>query len=306
MAETDITKQIILQYITTMKIFLIIPFKSVYEDVFEAVKIATANSGHTIERAEDFDRHKDIDDRVTVAIDKADIVIAEISAYSDNSAVRSEFIKAQAANKPVIPICIKGQEIPTDLSNYQAIIYDRIRLQETLVKPLITYLGKSKTIEFLRRKTVPRLQKNVKSIFVSYSHMDTAYLERLKIHLRPFEKKGQIDLWEDTKIKAGEKWKDKINAALEKSVIAILLISADFMASDFIVDNELPPLLKAAEEKGKVILPLIVKPCRFTSDENLSKFQAINDPKHPMSKLSDNDKEELYVKVADYIDNLVR
>lgn len=289
-----------------MKIFLIIPFKSVYEDVFEAVKIAVANGGHKIERAEDFDNHDNISERVTTAINKADIVIAEISAYSDNSAVRSEFIKAQAANKPVIPICIKGQEIPTDLSNYQAIIYDRIRLQETLVKPLISYLGKSKTIEFLTKKTVPKQQKNSKSIFVSYSHMDTIYLDRLKVHLRPFEKKGQIDLWEDTKIKAGEKWKDKINSALDKSVIAILLISADFMASDFIVDNELPPLLKAAEGNGKVILPVIVKPCRFIKDENLSKFQAINDPKIPLSKLNENDREEIYVKIADYIDNLVK
>ncbi len=56
---------------------------------------------------------------------------------------------------------------------------------------------------------------------------------------------------EPTKIKAGDKWKEKIERALEKSAIAILLISADFLASDFIVDNELPPLLKSAEGKGK-------------------------------------------------------
>ena len=78
------------------------------------------------------------------------------------------------------------------------------------------------------------------------------------------------------------------------------------MASDFIINNELPPLLKSAEEKGKAILSLIVKPCRFTSNESLSVFQAINDPKNPLSKLNENDREEMYVKVADRIDNLVK
>lgn len=290
-----------------MKIFLILPFKSEYEDIFEAVKFATSVGGHTLTRAEDFDKDINISNKVNIAIKNSDIVIAEISAYSSSTSVRSEFIKAQTLGKPIIPICIRGEEIPTDLSNYQSIIYDRLRLQETLIKPIINYLGKSKTVDFLLKKTKDiKAPKNIKSIFISYSHVDTIYLERLKVHLKPFEKKGQIDLWEDTKIKAGEKWKEKINSALDKAVIAILLVSADFMASDFIVDNELPPLLKAAEEKGKIILPLIVKPCRFTSDENLSKFQSINDPKNPLSKLNENDKEEVYVRLADYIDNLVK
>jgi hypothetical protein len=70
--------------------------------------------------------------------------------------------------------------------------------------------------------------------------------------MRPFEKKGVIDLWVDTKINVGEKWKEKIQQALDRAAIAILLISADFLASDFIIDNELPPLLKAAEEKGNL------------------------------------------------------
>ncbi len=290
-----------------MKIFLIFPYRSESEDIYEIVRLAVTNLGHTIIRARDYSGEKDISKKVTADIKEADIIIAEVSGFDKFTNVRSEFSKAQSFDKPIIPICSKDFEIPFDLSTYQVILYDRLRMQESLVKPLVSYLGKAKPIEFLLQKTKDdKPQKAKKSIFVSYSHYDTEYLERLKIHLKPFEKKGQIDLWADTKIKAGDKWKDKINTALENSVIAILLISADFLASDFIVDNELPPLLKSAEEKGKVILPLIVKPCRFTSDENLSKFQSINDPKHPLSKLSENDKEETYVKVADLIDNLVK
>ncbi|MES2132571.1 MAG: toll/interleukin-1 receptor domain-containing protein [Bacteroidota bacterium] len=290
-----------------MKIFLIFPYKSESEDIYEIVRLAVTNSGHEIIRARDYSGDRDIGKKVTEEIKNADIIIAEVSNYSKSTNVRGEFLKAQTFDKPIIPICSKTEELSFDVSNYQAILYDRLRMQESLVKPLLSYLGKTKPIDFLLNKTKDaKPQKNIKSIFVSYSHTDNEYLERLKIHLKPFEKKGQIDLWVDTKIKGGEKWKEKINSALDKSVIAILLISADFLASDFIVDNELPPLLKAAEEKGKIILPLIVKPCRFTSDDNLAKFQSINDPKHPLSKLTENDREETYVKVADLIDNLVK
>jgi len=296
-----------------MNIFLIIPFKSEFEDIYEIVKLAALSGGHIITRAEDFagTQENSISEQVDKAIAECDIIIADVTKYElqkgKGSNVRSEFITAQTLNKPIIPICDKGTDLSFDLSNYQAILYDRLRMQETLVRPLISYLGQNKPLEFLLKKTKEDFHKNnSKSIFVSYSHTDIEYLDRLKVHLKPFEKKGQIDLWVDTRIKAGENWRNKIDTALEMSVIAILLISADFLASDFIVDNELPPLLKAAEEKGKVILPLIVKPCRFNSDDNLSKFQAINDPKFPLSKLNENDKEETYVKVADLIDNLVK
>ena len=290
-----------------MKIFLILPYQGEYEDIYESVRLACSINGHSIVRAEDFNMEHDIVEKVTEAIQNADIIIAEISQYAENKNVTSEFFTARASNKPIVPLCIKGEPIPFDIAQYQVIVYERFRLQETLVKPLLSYLGHSDPVKFLLKKTIEtKSSKPSKVIFVSYSHIDIVYLDRLKIHLKPFEKKGQIDLWEDTKIKAGEKWKEKIASALDKSIIAILLISADFLASDFIIDNELPPLLKAAEEKGKVILPLIVKPCRFTRDENLSKFQALNDPLNPLSKLNENDREEVYVRVADYIDNLVK
>ena len=136
------------------------------------------------------------------------------------------------------------------------------------MKPLVNFLSHTDLSTFISKeiKKVSKEKETRKTVFISYSHADVDFLLRLKIHLRPFEKKGVIDLWEDTKIKVGEKWNERIEKALDKAAIAILLISADFLASDFIIDNELPPLLHAAEEKGKIILPVIVKPCRFLKD----------------------------------------
>jgi hypothetical protein len=68
--------------------------------------------------------------------------------------------------------------------------------------------------------------------------------------LKPLERVGKLDIWDDQRIIPGMKWKDEIDAALRQCKIAILLISSEFLASDFILDEELPKMLQAAESGG--------------------------------------------------------
>ena len=84
----------------------------------------------------------------------------------------------------------------------------------------------------------PLLYKNKNLIFVSYSHKDKKWLERLQIHLKPLEREGRISLWDDTLIATGSKWKQEIKKAIDKCKAAVLLISADFIASEFISKND--------------------------------------------------------------------
>src|SRR5687768_8381927 len=74
-------------------------------------------------------------------------------------------------------------------------------------------------------------------VFVSYSHKDGKWLERLQVHLKPLIREGAITLWEDSQIAAGEDWRAVIRAELSSARVAILLISADFLASDFIANE---------------------------------------------------------------------
>ena len=142
------------------------------------------------------------------------------------------------------------------------------------------------------------------SVFMSYSHTDTEFLEELSVHLKPLEKAGLVDTWSDQRIHAGSLWKKEIDSALERASVAVLLISPQFLASDFIVDNELPPILTKAYDKGLRVLPIILKPCRFTRDPNLSQFQAVNDPKNPLARMELWERDEIYDRISNEIENL--
>lgn len=139
-------------------------------------------------------------------------------------------------------------------------------------------------------------------IFVSYSHRDVRWLDRLRVHLRPLERNHTIEIWDDTRITPGADWRAAIADAIESAKIGILLVSADFLASDFIVNNEIPPLLEAAKNRGSTILCVITNPCRFEKTTELSQFQAINNPARPLSKLPVAEREAVWVKVADAVE----
>jgi hypothetical protein len=139
-------------------------------------------------------------------------------------------------------------------------------------------------------------------VFVSYSHADLAWLERLQVHLAPLQRDGVFSLWDDTRIEPGSQWKIEIRDALDRAHVAVLLISADFLASEFISSNELPPLLAAAENRGTLILPVIVSPCRFVHTPALARFQAVNSPDEPLVRMRTAKREEVFVKISALIE----
>ncbi len=88
-------------------------------------------------------------------------------------------------------------------------------------------------------------------VVISYAHADKRYkyVERLEKHLAPFVKNQKVDYWIDTRIKPGSDWRKEIKQVFESAKVAILLVSADYLASEFIVENELPPLVAAAQQE---------------------------------------------------------
>ena len=141
-------------------------------------------------------------------------------------------------------------------------------------------------------------------VFVSYSRKDKKWLERLRIHFKPLEREGLVDIWADTKIKAGQRWHDEIIRALDEARIAVLLVSPHFLASNFILDHELPQLLRAEEQRGLVVFVVLINPSSYERTE-LVRFKAVNDPRKTLSEMSPAQRDRVFVRMVEDVEELL-
>src|SRR5512143_2997534 len=111
-------------------------------------------------------------------------------------------------------------------------------------------------------------------IFISYSHDDEVWKNRLVSHLGVLEYEGLLSVWEDRQIAAGDDWLPEIEAAIQSCSVALLLISAQFLTSKFIRGKEVPALLQRRQQGGVRIIPVILKPCAWTRVSWLKSIQA--------------------------------
>lgn len=138
-------------------------------------------------------------------------------------------------------------------------------------------------------------------VFVSYSHRDKKYLEELQVQLQPLVRSGVVASWDDTKITAGADWNQLIRDAVATTQVAVLLISPDFIASDYIVNNELEPLLNPPSDRKLTIVPVAVRP---TSPKDLppklETSQFVNFD-YPLFGKRQDKKDEIWIKVKEAI-----
>jgi len=134
-------------------------------------------------------------------------------------------------------------------------------------------------------------------VFISYSQEDRRYLDELQVHLGLLERLGRLEYWADTRITPGSIWQQEIEKAIQSARVAVLLLSANFLKSEFIVNDELPPLLAAAQYEGLVILPVMVGACLFEYTV-LKQFQVVNDPSKPLNIMRKPFRDQEWAKVA--------
>lgn len=144
-------------------------------------------------------------------------------------------------------------------------------------------------------------EKSPVKIFFSYSKKDNEMREELSKHMAVLRKNKLISTWHDLEIAPGEKWEDEIIENLNESDIILLLISSDFLSSDY-CDKETKWALNLRKEKGTTIIPIILRPCIW-EDSDISQMNVLPEKGIPISKWED--KDEAFANIVKGIKKIV-
>jgi len=139
-------------------------------------------------------------------------------------------------------------------------------------------------------------------LFYSYSHKDENLRNELETHLKLLQRQGMIETWHDRKIEAGDEWKRKIDENLERADIILLLISADFIASDYCYEIEMKRTLERHQNGEARVIPVIVRDCNWRIAP-FAKLQAL--PKDGKAVKKWPDKDSAWRNVAEGIERVV-
>jgi TIR domain len=144
-----------------------------------------------------------------------------------------------------------------------------------------------------------------RKVFVSYCKEDIGWLDKVKKFIIPsgLKDSGNLDLWDDSRIPPGSEWNDEIHNAIVTSQCSLLLVSQDFLNSEFIWKHEVPKLIEL-RTKGHIVLWILVRPATIAK-ANLTQLQALHATDVALSKLSDADQEQALVNIANEFERAV-
>lgn len=143
-------------------------------------------------------------------------------------------------------------------------------------------------------------------IFVSYSHADEEWRKRFETMAKPLSRAESIRFWSDRDIKAGQ-WEKQIECAMSGAVAAVLMVSDNFLASDYIMDKELPYILRAHQDRGLMVFWLYLEPCDIKRVPQITQFQAatLGDLK-PLARMSPWEWKETMLRGCGMIDEFLK
>ena len=127
------------------------------------------------------------------------------------------------------------------------------------------------------------------NVFISYAHNDGPYLRQFLNHLALLRRAGEIQTWTDGEIVAGDRWRGEIEAALESAKLVLLLVSPEFIASDFCWSFELQAALERRKKDAIRIVPIIIRPTDWEAS-HLGQLQALPTGGRPVASWSNRDE----------------
>jgi internalin A len=139
--------------------------------------------------------------------------------------------------------------------------------------------------------------------FISYSHRDEEFRAQLDAQLKIFERHKLIRTWTDRRILASSQWKGEIDNGLERADLVLLLVSPDFLASDYAYDLEMKRALERSRSGSAHVVPIILRPCQWQIAE-FAHLQSLPTNGIPISEWPHRDA--AWNDVADAIKKLIQ
>src|SRR6266480_7588077 len=140
-------------------------------------------------------------------------------------------------------------------------------------------------------------------IFCCYAHEDEPLLKKLKTHLFPLQRTGLVDVWYDRDISAGADWEQQIKERLNTAQIILLLVSPDFMASDYCYSIEMQRAIERHEQGEAHVIPIILRPVYWQGV--LGKLQALPTNAIPVMSSGWQYQDEAFFNVTEGIHKVV-
>jgi hypothetical protein len=160
----------------------------------------------------------------------------------------------------------------------------------------ITYeVDLARRIIAIRHVVSPELEEK-KPLFISYSRKDRKWKETLLTWLADIDRE-LITIWHDGKIEPGTTWNGEINDAMRSAKAAVLLVTQDFLASDYVSKVEMPTLIELMQDDRLTILWIAVKRSRYKSTP-LADIEALNDPQKPLFALRGDYRDSAFEKIS--------
>jgi TIR domain. len=152
---------------------------------------------------------------------------------------------------------------------------------------------------------MPKEDKSIEAVevFYSYAHEDEEFRKQLEIRLKGLQRRNLIKTWDDRKIIPGEQWKNKIDDALERAQLVLLLISDDFIASEYCYSIEMARAIERHNAGEVRVIPIILRPCDWQELE-FGKFQALPDQGRPVTKYKLRD--DAYLNITRGIERAIK
>jgi internalin A len=177
-----------------------------------------------------------------------------------------------------------------------------------VVKVNVTELLNGVDLEGARRlEPAAKEPRRAVRLFYSYAHKDEELRDELETHLKLFQRQGLIEPWHDRGIGAGTEWAGEIDDNLDRADVVLLLVSADFIASDYCYDKEMTRALERHEQGAARVIPIVIRDCNWQSAP-FGKLQALPTDSRPVTTWGSEKyaRDTAWKNVADGIEAVIK